>query len=121
MWWPGTDLNRRRQPFQGCALPTELPGRGCCSEFLHCNTAERVELNCEYVPRRGVCARYAARTTPARCRSRSVPPTGPSTIPLLPATRGNTRTRPAVNPESNTRRNGTASVYVCHPRLVVHR
>jgi hypothetical protein len=20
-WWPGTDLNRRRQPFQGCALP----------------------------------------------------------------------------------------------------
>ena len=19
-WWPGTDLNRRRQPFQGCAL-----------------------------------------------------------------------------------------------------
>ena len=28
MWWPGTELNRRRQPFQGCALPTELPGRG---------------------------------------------------------------------------------------------
>jgi len=28
MWWPGTDLNRRRQPFQGCALPTELPGQG---------------------------------------------------------------------------------------------
>src|SRR5271157_737004 len=25
-WWPGTELNRRRQPFQGCALPTELPG-----------------------------------------------------------------------------------------------
>jgi hypothetical protein len=25
--WPGTELNRRRQPFQGCALPTELPGR----------------------------------------------------------------------------------------------
>jgi len=21
MWWPGTELNRRRQPFQGCALP----------------------------------------------------------------------------------------------------
>ena len=19
MWWPGTELNRRRQPFQGCA------------------------------------------------------------------------------------------------------
>ena len=27
VWWPGTDLNRRRQPFQGCALPTELPGQ----------------------------------------------------------------------------------------------
>jgi site-specific recombinase XerC len=26
-WWPGTESNRRRQPFQGCALPTELPGR----------------------------------------------------------------------------------------------
>src|SRR6516165_7705108 len=26
--WPGTESNRRRQPFQGCALPTELPGRG---------------------------------------------------------------------------------------------
>src|SRR5215467_7886903 len=26
MWWPGTESNRRRQPFQGCALPTELPG-----------------------------------------------------------------------------------------------
>ena len=25
-WWPGTELNRRRQPFQGCALPPELPG-----------------------------------------------------------------------------------------------
>src|ERR1022692_1983121 len=21
MWWPGTELNRRRQPFQGCSLP----------------------------------------------------------------------------------------------------
>jgi hypothetical protein len=21
LWWPGTELNRRRQPFQGCALP----------------------------------------------------------------------------------------------------
>src|SRR3989442_13865289 len=26
MWWPGTELNPRRQPFQGCALPPELPG-----------------------------------------------------------------------------------------------
>ena len=29
VWWPGTESNRRRQPFQGCALPTELPGRWC--------------------------------------------------------------------------------------------
>ena len=28
MWWPGTESNRRRQPFQGCALPAELPGQG---------------------------------------------------------------------------------------------
>ena len=20
VWWPGTDLNRRRQPFQGCQI-----------------------------------------------------------------------------------------------------
>ena len=26
-WWPGTESNRRRRPFQGRALPTELPGR----------------------------------------------------------------------------------------------
>ena len=36
MWWPGTESNRRRQPFQGCALPTELPGQfweGSCAGF----------------------------------------------------------------------------------------
>ena len=26
-WWPGTESNRRRRPFQGRALPTELPGQ----------------------------------------------------------------------------------------------
>ncbi len=26
MWWPGTESNRRRRPFQGRALPAELPG-----------------------------------------------------------------------------------------------
>ena len=31
VWWPGTELNRRRQPFQGCALPPELPGHACSS------------------------------------------------------------------------------------------
>ena len=25
MWCRGTELNCRHQPFQGCALPTELP------------------------------------------------------------------------------------------------
>src|SRR5678816_996207 len=25
--WPGTESNRRRRPFQGRALPTELPGQ----------------------------------------------------------------------------------------------
>src|SRR6202035_932796 len=44
MWWPGTELNRRRQPFQGCALPPELPGHifetrssvaGCEDRSLH--------------------------------------------------------------------------------------
>jgi hypothetical protein len=25
MWWPGTELNRRRQPFQGYAQPAYLP------------------------------------------------------------------------------------------------
>ena len=25
-WWPGTESNRRRRPFQGRALPAELPG-----------------------------------------------------------------------------------------------
>src|SRR5208282_5358368 len=29
MWWPGRELNPRRQPFQGCALPPELPGHFC--------------------------------------------------------------------------------------------
>ena len=24
IWWPGTEFNRRRQPFQGCILPAHL-------------------------------------------------------------------------------------------------
>src|SRR5437879_2081569 len=35
MWWPGTELNRRRQPFQGCALPPELPGHFVCALRLY--------------------------------------------------------------------------------------
>ena len=33
VWWPGTELNRRRQPFQGCALPPELPGHAAIQSF----------------------------------------------------------------------------------------
>src|SRR6478672_12484151 len=33
IWWPGTELNRRRQPFQGCALPPELPGHVSAHDF----------------------------------------------------------------------------------------
>src|SRR5207247_3854407 len=42
IWWPGTELNRRLQPFQGCALPPELPGH-CCDPKLYC--AEICELS----------------------------------------------------------------------------
>jgi hypothetical protein len=34
MWWPGRELNPRRQPFQGCALPPELPGHFCSYSFV---------------------------------------------------------------------------------------
>src|SRR5215470_5353890 len=35
-WWPGTELNRRRQPFQGCVLPFELSGY--CSDHSRFQT-----------------------------------------------------------------------------------
>ena len=31
-WCRGTELNCRHQPFQGCALPTELPRHGLGQE-----------------------------------------------------------------------------------------
>ena len=34
LWWPGTESNRRRQPFQGCALPSELPGHSGYAQLL---------------------------------------------------------------------------------------
>jgi hypothetical protein len=40
-WWPGTELNRRRQPFQGCALPPELPGH-----FLSANRRATTAVDC---------------------------------------------------------------------------
>jgi hypothetical protein len=68
MWWPGTESNRRRQPFQGCALPTELPGQEAFSlakssygpSDFHKRTI--VELACggaELAPRRQFLTRSA--------------------------------------------------------------
>src|SRR5208282_1504256 len=31
MWWPGTELNRRRQPFQGCSHPD----LSSCNPYLY--------------------------------------------------------------------------------------
>ena len=36
-WWPGTESNRRRQPFQGCALPAELPGHKFPCGYIDCS------------------------------------------------------------------------------------
>ena|ERR1700674_2914525 len=43
-WWPGTESNRRRQPFQGCALPTELPGH---NELMHTRASGGSSEDCE--------------------------------------------------------------------------
>jgi hypothetical protein len=45
MWWPGTDLNRRRQPFQGCALPPELPGHLRCGNSCGCDLKKYSSLS----------------------------------------------------------------------------
>ncbi len=34
MWWPGTELNRRRQPFQGCGRPS----LSTCNPYLYCRS-----------------------------------------------------------------------------------
>jgi hypothetical protein len=54
-WWPGTELNRRRQPFQGCALPTELPGRSAypdCTRYTALQARRRLRfgyhMKCHY-------------------------------------------------------------------------
>src|SRR5438309_2774353 len=41
-WWPGTESNRRRRPFQGRALPTELPGRWRIRTVQYRNPRRRV-------------------------------------------------------------------------------
>ena len=51
IWWPGTESNRRRQPFQGCALPTELPGRsGMKLQFNKAAVLGRSRLECAQNP-----------------------------------------------------------------------
>src|SRR2546427_12772520 len=86
MWWPGTELNRRRQPFQGCALPPELPGHSlltvrpatCVSSRVHAMTVaglptansqrwERGDRH-DYSNETGIapCSRRAAGTSSAR-------------------------------------------------------
>ncbi len=74
-WWPGTESNRRRQPFQGCALPTELPGRPPRVEPCHCTIAA-VAAN-----RRAAFRQHPANTIPITMRPDDSPihsPAAPS-------------------------------------------
>jgi hypothetical protein len=32
VWWPGTELNRRRQPFQGWTLPFFFHSKPLCNQ-----------------------------------------------------------------------------------------
>ena len=41
-WWPGTESNRRRQPFQGCALPNSASG---AAHFPHIGLRKNLENN----------------------------------------------------------------------------
>src|SRR5579862_4654077 len=50
MWWPGTESNRRRQPFQGCALPAELPGLSPMIYFTRAGTAESCSAQLRLAP-----------------------------------------------------------------------
>ena len=63
-WWPGTELNRRRQPFQGCALPPELPGHF----VFHCFFAGRPGNDGRYLRCRlaGDCDKCAVESQQAR-------------------------------------------------------
>ena len=51
-WWPGTELNRRRQPFQGCALPPELPGHIYAHDFAGFVRVGRAGISAELNDRR---------------------------------------------------------------------
>ncbi len=46
-WCRGTELNCRHQPFQGCALPTELPRHGSgVGRAKHCYRIVRKKSSC---------------------------------------------------------------------------
>ena len=95
MWWSGTELNRRRLPFQGSALPAELPDQNFLRRFhvpafvrlnnLFSNFGGRGENRTLASPVRTVCApvittrpriRRAGITyeNPHRSGSRALPP-----------------------------------------------
>ena len=44
-WWPGTESNRRRRPFQGRALPTELPGQWAIEELQYRNAVKECQMH----------------------------------------------------------------------------
>ena len=46
LWWPGTESNRRRQPFQGCALPTELPGHFGWVTYIRASSVGPLKIMC---------------------------------------------------------------------------
>jgi hypothetical protein len=54
--WPGTESNRRRQPFQGCALPTELPGHFAAEAPVYQTVAVIKELTPNQIRRQ--CYQY---------------------------------------------------------------
>jgi hypothetical protein len=66
MWWPGTELNRRRQPFQGCALPPELPGH-CLSAHLHLNMLIRTAADSRFGRALGALTERDAAKQHSRC------------------------------------------------------
>src|SRR5215469_2156135 len=41
VWWPGTELNRRRQPFQGCSRPS----LSSCNPYLYCRSDPHFGVN----------------------------------------------------------------------------
>ena len=118
MWWPGTDLNRRRQPFQGCALPTELPGHGSCGEFLHCNTGSAFHL---IIGSHRRAFAEAARRAPPEPQQHDADRDQPrrQAHPQSHRAQRLAKTQQRAQRQaqiSSTRRNGTPSACACRPR-----